>query len=155
MTRGRLYVLAGLTGIAAMMAGDASAQVCTGWLKWACPDSASSNAAAREGVRRDKQLSRAAATSSSATGRRTKQAGPAAAATATPQQTQAPEPARSAKATRHTRSGDPPGDRRLARYEARTGTRLDPAMNDQEKEALFQQFLEWEKARRLNAETTR
>jgi hypothetical protein len=141
MTRAaRLCVLAGLTAIAAMMAADASAQDCPEWLKWACPDSASSNTAARKGVRQEKQLSRTKATSSSDMGRRTKQARGAAADTATnpkPQQTQAPEPVRP------------------ARHGERQGTRFDPAMNDQEKEVLFQEFLEWEKGPRLNAETNR
>jgi hypothetical protein len=155
MTRGRLCLFVGMTGMVAMLAADASAQDCPGWLKWACPGTAPSNAAAREGIRQEKQLSRATPTSSSAMGRRTKQAGPAASDIATPQQTHAPGPARLAKAARHTRSGDPSGDRRLARHEERQGTRLDPVMNDQEKEALFQQFVEWDKARRLNAETNR
>jgi hypothetical protein len=144
MTRARLCVIAGLTGISAMMGADASAQDCPGWLKWACSDSASSNAAVSQNVRREKQVSPTTATSSSTIGRRTKQAGPATVDTAAAQRTQAPGPAREAKAARHT------GD---ARHGEEQGKRLGPAMNDQEKEALFQQFLEWQKARRSNAET--
>jgi hypothetical protein len=152
MTRARLCVIAGLTGIAAMTGADASAQDCPGWLKWACPDSAPTNAAVSQGVRREKQLPPTTAASGSAMGR-TKQAGSAAGDAATAQQTQAS--ARPAKAVRRTHSGasSGSGDRRLARHEEGRGTRLDPAMNDQEREALFQQFLKWEKARRLNAET--
>jgi hypothetical protein len=63
------------------------------------------------------------------TSRSANQARPAAADTAKSQQTQARDPA-------------PPA-------------RLHPAMSDGEKEALFMQFLEWDKARRSNAETNR
>jgi hypothetical protein len=139
-------VIAGLTGITAMIGADASAQDCPGWLKWACPDSASSNTAARQNVRREKQLSPTTATSNSTIGRRAKQAGPATADTATAERTQSPGPAREAKAARHTQSGASSGDRRLARHGEGQGKRLGPAMNDQEKEALFQKFLEWQKA---------
>ena len=135
MTRARLCLLAGMTGIAAMLAADASAQDCPAWLKWACPDSASSSTAAS-----------APPNSSSPTSRRTKQTGAAAAATAIPEQTQAPGSTRPSKAARHARSGNSSGERRLA---------LNPALNDQEKEALFQQFVEWKKAQRVNAEINR
>jgi hypothetical protein len=131
MTRARLCLFAGMTGIAAMLAVDASAQECPAWLKWACPDSASSGTAAT-----------APPNSSSSASRRTKPAGAAASATATPEQTQAPGPTRPSKATRHSRSGNSSGERRLA-------------LNDQEKEALFQQFIEWKKAQRANAESNR
>jgi hypothetical protein len=138
-------VIAGLTGIAFMVAADASAQDCPGWLKWACPTSASANAVARD-VRQEKQRSRGKASSRSAVDSAT---------TPKSKQTEAAEPAPPAKAVRHTRSGDPSRDRRLAGYGERQGTRVDPAMNDHEKEMLFQQFLEWQQARRLNAEATR
>jgi hypothetical protein len=123
-----------MTGIAAVLAADASAQDCPAWLKWACPDSASSSTAAS-----------APPNSSSPTGRRAKPAGAAASATA-PEQTQAPGSTRPSKATRHARSGNSSGERRLA---------LNPALSDQEKEALFQQFIEWKKAQRANAESHR
>jgi hypothetical protein len=140
MTRVRRCVIGGLIGIAATISGGASAQDCPAWLKWACPDSASSNRAAGEGVRREQQLSRAPA----------KQARPAADG-ATLQKRRPAEATRAAKA-----AGEASGDRRLARHGERQGTRLDPAaMNDREKEALFQEFVEWQKARRLNAETDR
>jgi hypothetical protein len=146
-------VIAGLTGITAMIGADASAQDCPGWLKWACPDSASSNRAVSHNVRREKQLSPTTATSNSTIGRRTKQAGPVTADTATAERTQSPGPAREAKVARHTQSGASSSDHRKPRHGEGQGKRLGPAMNDQEKEALFQQFLEWQKARRLNAET--
>jgi hypothetical protein len=145
MTRLRRCVIAGSIGIAAMISGGASAQDCPGWLKWACSDSASSGRAAGEGVRREQQPSRAPA----------KQARPAADGAA-PQQRRLPEATRAAKAAGDNRSGKASSDRRLARHGERQGTRLDPtAMNDREKEALFQEFVEWQKARRLNAETDR
>jgi hypothetical protein len=136
MTRVR-RLLAGLTAISAMMAADASAQECPEWLKWICPNSASSNPAAKEGGQSAEQLARTTAPSGSAASRTTKQTGPAAADTA--------EPARTAKAARPTRSGDPSGDRRPARQ---------GAMSDKEKDALFQEFLVWQ-ARRPNAAANR
>jgi len=140
MTRVRLGVIGGLIGIAAMMSGGASAQDCPGWLKWACPDSASSSRAAGEGVRREQQPSRAPA----------KQARPAAHG-ATPQQRRSPEATRAAEPAGQARSGEASVDRRLARSGERQGIRLDPnAMNDREKEALFQEFVEWQKAQRLD-----
>src|SRR5262245_48411606 len=140
MTRVRLGVIGGLIGIAAIMSGGASAQDCPGWLKWACPDSASSSRAAGEGVRREQQPSRAPA----------KQARPAAHG-ATPQQRRSPEATRAAEPAGQARSGEASDDRRLARYGERQGIRLDPnAMNDREKEALFQEFVEWQKAQRLD-----
>ena len=148
MTRAGLCVIAGLTGIAVMTAADASAQECPGWLKWACADSASSDAAVSERSRHERQLSQTTATSGSATGRRSKQARPAVNAAA--QQA----PARPAKAARHARGGDASGDRRPAPHAERQ-TRLDPAMNDQEKEALFREFLAWRKTRQLSAEINR
>jgi hypothetical protein len=138
MTPVRLFVIGGLIGIAAMMSGGASAQDCPGWLKWACPDSASSSRAARGGIRREQQPSRAPA----------KQARPAADG-ATPQQRRSPEATSVAKAAGQARSGEASGDRRLARYRERQGTRLDPTtMSDREKAALFQEFVEWQKAQR-------
>jgi hypothetical protein len=133
MIRGRL-LLAGLTVAAAMMAADASAQNCPEWLTVACPGQ-SFNVAAEDGVAQGQgEQPRTKATASSATGPRTKQARPAAAAdTPTnpkPQQAQAPAPGRPARTAR-------------------------PAMNNQEKDALFQQFLVWREERRQNADTNR
>jgi hypothetical protein len=143
MTRaGRLCVLAGLIAITAMMSADTSAQECPEWLSWACPDIASSSAPAKNGLRQGKQRARPEAT---ATATRPK-----------PRQAPAPEAARrSAKPTRPTTSGNPSGDRRLVRPGERQGTPLEPEIGDQEREVLFQQFLEWERQTRLNGETDR
>jgi hypothetical protein len=139
MTPVRLFAIGGLIGIAAMMSGGASAQDCPGWLKWACPDSASSSRAARGGIRREQQPSRAPA----------KQQARPAADGATPQQRRSPEATSVAKAAGQARRGEASGDRRLARYRERQGTRLDPTtMSAQEKAALFQEFVEWQKAQR-------
>jgi hypothetical protein len=129
MTRGRLLIV-GLSATAAMMAADASAQNCPEWLTMTCPGE-SLNVPAEEGVPQAQvqQPPRMRAT----TGARTRQGRPAAADTTTnpkPQQAQAPQPARPAKTAR-------------------------PAMNDREKEALFQQFLVWREERRQNAEPSR
>jgi hypothetical protein len=132
MTRVR-GLLAGLTAIAAMMATDASAQECPEWLKWICPNSASSNPTAKEGGQSAEQLARTTAPSGSAAGRTPKQTSPAAADT--------PPPARTAKVARPATSGD--------RRPARQG-----AMSDQEKDALFKDFLVWQ-ARRPNAAANR
>jgi hypothetical protein len=153
MTRAGRCVIAGLTSMAAMMAADVSAQECPEWLKWVCPDRVSSNPAAGNHVRQEKQLSRTKATSGSETGRRTKQARGAGVDPATKSQQRqeaASKPAGSATIARSTRSGDQSGDPRLVAYGERQGSRADQAMND-EQEKLFQQFLEWEKGRRLNA----
>jgi hypothetical protein len=155
MTRaGRLRALAGLAAIAAMMAAEGfAAQDCREWLTRSCSDSASSNAAARKGVRQEKQLAGTIANSKSGMDRKTKQARGAAPDSATnskSQQTQTLKRARPANAAR-----DASGDRRLARHGERQGTHLAPAMNDQEKEMLFEQFLEWEKGARRNTETNR
>jgi hypothetical protein len=128
MTRGRLLI-AGLTAAAAMTAADASAQNCPEWLTIACPGESLNVAAEEGGAQGQGEQPRAKAT----TGPRNKPARPAAADTTTnpkPQQAQAPEPARRARAAR-------------------------PALNDQEKDALFQQFLTWREERRQNAETKR
>jgi hypothetical protein len=97
-------VLAGLSVIAVMVAAEASAQECPQWLKWVCPDSASSTTVSK-GARREKPVSGTKASSASERARK-------------------PEPA--------------------GRHEA--------AMSQREKEVLFQQFLEWEKGARRNAE---
>ena len=153
MTRAGRCVIAGLTSMAAMMAADVSAQECPEWLKWVCPDRVSSNPASGNHVRQEKQLSRTKATSGSETGRRTKQARGAGVDPATKskqRQEEAPKPTGSAATARNIRSGDQSGDPRLVAHGERQGTRADQAMND-EQEKLFQQFLEWEKERRLNA----
>jgi hypothetical protein len=137
MTRVRQCVFAGLASIAAMTSGNASAQDCPGLFKWACPDSASSSRAAGEGIRREQSRAPAKQARRAADG-------------ATPQQRRSRK-ATAAKATGQARSGEGAVDRSLARDGERQVIRLDPnAMNDREKEALFQEFVEWQKARRLD-----
>jgi hypothetical protein len=133
-------------GIAAVMAADARAQDCPEWLKWACPGSNASNPAAAPGVRKEQPPARAPATPSS----KMKQPRPAGTDNATVQPTRAPGPARPAQPNRQPLRGDPAGEQRLAGERPAT-----PVMTDQEKEGLFQEFLEWQKARRPSAETER
>ena len=134
MRRGRLLI-AGLTATAAMMAADASAQNCPEYLALNCPNEsltvpADESAAQGQG----EQATRGKPGASGAT--RTKQTRPTtpaatdAAANPKPQQAQATTPARPAKTAR-------------------------PALNPQEKEALFQQFLTWRQERRQAPETNR
>jgi hypothetical protein len=157
MTRVGRCLIAGLTSMAAMMAADVSAQDCPEWLKWVCPDRVSSSPAAGNRVRQEKQLSRTKATSGSETGRKAKQArdaGVDAATKSKQRQEESPKPTGSGPTARNIRSGDQSGDPRLVAHGERQGTRADQAMND-EQEKLFQQFLEWEKGRRLNANAER
>jgi hypothetical protein len=133
MTRGRLLV-AGLTAAAAMTAADAFAQNCPEWLTLTCPSEALT-VPAEEGVAQGQgeQPPRTRATAASRTGPQTRPARPAAANPASnpgPQQAQTPPPARQARTAR-------------------------PAMNAQEREALFQQFLVWREERRQSAAPSR
>jgi hypothetical protein len=149
----RARVIAGLSVMVAIMVADAYAQGCPELLEWTCPGSASSTAATSEDVRQEKQLSRKKATSAERL--RSKPERSAASDTVRKpksQQTRATESARSAKAAkaaRRTGSADPSSDRRLGG----NGERQGATMTDQEKKALFQEFLEWEKARRPNDQT--
>jgi hypothetical protein len=129
MTRAPLYLIAGLTALTMTMGVDASAQDCPEWLKWLCSGGPSPNAVASQGSLRDKELAQTKPTSSSATSRKSNKAKPAVAGAAKPQQMQDLDTARPA--------------------------RPEAAMSDGEKEMLFQEFLEWSKARRANAETNR
>lgn len=154
--------LAALAAIGAMLAADASAQDCPEWLplgciefpkcpEWVCPERALSNPPAKEKVQSGpaEQVARTTAPSGSATGSGTRQARPAAADTVPnprPKQALTSEPPRPAKAVRPTRS--------LAQQKERPAARPDPEMSDQEKDALFQKFLEWQ-ARRPNAVNNR
>jgi hypothetical protein len=151
MPRARLLI-AGVTAIAVIAAADASAQDCPDWLRWACPDGAPPSTAAVPDAQPG-QAEQQPRRTTSPTGQKAKQARPAAVpANPSPQQTRIPEPARST-AGQQARSSDPAGDRRPPRQGERRGAR--PAMDDQEKEALFQKFLEWQKEHRPNAETRR
>jgi hypothetical protein len=117
MIRARLCMIVGWTAIAGLITGEARAQDCPQWLKWACSGTASPNAGAAQNSRQDQQFPSTKPASRSAIGRKSK-----------PQETQTLATARAAK--------------------------VGPAMSDSE-QALFQEFLEWDKTRRLNAETNR
>jgi hypothetical protein len=151
MIRVRVCMIAGLTAVAAVVTADAFAQECPEWLKWLCPGDASSTAAARYGVRQERQLSRANATGP-AMDRRSKHSRTVAAATVTnsKSQKQAPEPAGAAMAADRSPNRAPSRER-SAQHEARQ----DPAITEQAKEELFRKFLEWQNSRRLNADTHR
>jgi len=144
MMRARGCMIAGLTGIAAIMSANASAQDCPGWLRWACSNSASSNLA-REVAPRERQRARAPTAASSLMDPITKQVR-AAPDGATPRQTKRWEAPHPVKAARNTGSSDPSGDLRPDPHGH------DGVMIDQEKEALFQQFSAWQKAHRLDAD---
>jgi hypothetical protein len=145
MIRARVCMIAGLTGIAAMMSANASAQDCPEWLRWACSNSGSSNPA-REVAPRERQRARTPTAASSQMDPITKQVR-AAPEGATPQQTKRWETTHAVKAARNTGSSDSSGDQHPARYGH------DGVMNDQEREALFEEFLAWQKARRLDGDT--
>jgi hypothetical protein len=158
-------LLAVWTAIGAMVAADASAQDCPEWLplgciefppcpEWVCPERALSNPPARDLKTQPgpaEQVARTTPPSGSATGSATRPARPAAADPVTnpqPKQTRASEPPRPPKAVRPTRS--------LAQQKEgpRPAARPDPKMSNQEKDALFQKFLEWQ-AQRPDAATSR
>ena len=82
--------------------------------------------------------------------RKTNQTKPAA-DSATQQQKQSLKPEQRAKLNGGTHNGS----QRFARYRERQETRLGAAMSDQEKTALFEEFLAWQKAHRLDPETNR
>ncbi len=138
MTRARVCVIAGLAGIAATMPANAYTQDCSGWPKWACSSSSSTSS---NPTTRKRQPARTPAASSSEMNSITKQVR-AAPDSATRQQTKRREATHSVKAARNTRSSDRSGDQRPV------------MMNNQEKEALFQGFLAWQKARRVDADAT-
>ena len=140
MIRVREWMIAGLTGIAAMMSANASALDCPEWLRWACSNSASSSPA--DVVPRERQRARNPVASSSQMDPKTQHVR-AALDGATPQQTKRWETTRADRAGRNTGS---PGDQRTARYAH------DGMIYDQEREALFQEFSAWQKARRLDAD---
>jgi hypothetical protein len=138
MIRARVCMVAGLASIAAMMPANASTQDCPGWLKWACSNSASSNSV-REVAPRERQRARTPTASSSRMNPTTNQVR-AAPDSAIRQQTKRQEATHPVKAARNTRSTDRSGDQRHV------------VMNDQEREAIFQEFLAWQKARRSDTD---
>jgi hypothetical protein len=153
MTTGRLLV-AGLAVVSTLMAADASAQDCPEWLKWLCPDSASSNPAAKEAAQpgQGRELARTKASSNSASGNKARTTSRSAADIATNPKSQqtVPEASRQAKAGR-TAGG---GEQRLARQGEQRAGRLGTTMNDQEK-ALFDEFLVWFNEQHQKAVTDR
>ena len=136
------------------MAADASAQDCPEWFKWLCPDSASSNPAAKEAARpgQGRELARTKASSNSASGNKARTTSRSAADIATNSKSQRtiPEASRQAKAGR-TAGG---GEQRLARQGEQRAGRLGATTNDQEKE-LFDEFLVWFNEQQQNAATDR
>jgi hypothetical protein len=139
----RVCMIAGLAGIAATMPANASAQDCPEWLRWACSNSASSNPVREASHERQRPRTPAASTSQMDPTTKHMRAAPDG---ATPQQTKRWETTHAVRAARNTDSGDLSGDRRPARYGH------DAVWNDQEREALFQEFSAWQKARRLDAD---
>jgi hypothetical protein len=138
MKRTRLLIAGFLTAIAATTAADVSAQECPDWLRWACPDDPPSSTAVPQTVQPGQSEQRS---------RRPKQPRPA----GTKQQLmQVPGGAPPATAGRQAPSSEPAGERRVARKGERQTAR--PTMNDQEKEILFQQFIEWRKEHRSKSD---
>jgi hypothetical protein len=123
----RLCVLAGFTSIATMITAYASAADASaqGCRAWL-------NWACRDSASSNKAVRKDANTATKGIRKEKRLSQATGAAAENPKQTQALVPARP--------------DRNGERH---------PVMNDQETEVLFQQFLEWEKAQRLNAETNR
>jgi len=152
LTTGRLFV-AGLAVVSALMTADASAQDCPEWLKWLCPDSASSNPTANQSAQpgQGKELARTKASSNSASGKaRTTSRSAADIATNSRSQQTVLEASRQAKAGR-TAGG---GEQRLARQGEQRAGRLGATTNNQEKE-LFDEFLVWFNEQQRNAATDR
>jgi hypothetical protein len=153
MTTGRLLVT-GLAVVSALMAADASAQDCPEWLKWLCPDSASSNPAAKEAAQpgQGKEMARTKASSNSASDSKARTTSRSAVDIATNPKSQQTvhEASRQTKA-RRTAGG---GEQRVARQDEQLPGRLGATMNDQEKE-LFEEFLVWFNEQHQNAATDR
>ena len=153
MTTGRILVAA-LAVVSTLMAADASAQDCPEWFKWLCPDSASSNPAAKGAAQpgQGKELARTKASSNSASGNkaRTASRSPVDIATNPKSQQTVQEASRQAKA-RRTAGG---GEQRVARQDEQRAGRLGATENDQEK-ALFEEFLVWFNEQHQNAATDR
>src|SRR6266404_3232811 len=153
MTTGRLLV-AGLAVVSALMTADASAQDCPEWLKWLCPDSASSNPTANQSAQpgQGKELARTKASSNSASDSKARTTSRSDVDTAKNAKSQltVPEASRQAKAGR-TAGG---GEQRLARQGEQRAGRLGATTNNQEKE-LFDEFLVWFNEQQRNAATDR
>ena len=122
-------LIAGLTVFAAMTAGDASAQECSGWSPWACSGGTSSSAAAKDDAQQGQQPLAAGA------------------AKVKPQATDA----RQTKVVRHARRGEERHSRREQRQEASTCG----ALSEREKASLFRDIVAWQNERQENAATDR
>ena len=136
MTRGRLLI-AGLTATAAMMAADASAQNCPEYLTLNCPNESLTVPAEEAAAQGEQATTRGKPGAPGARAKQTRPTAPAAtdaAANPKPQQAQATAPAPTS---------------------ARPARTARPALNPQEKEALFQQFLTWREERRQSPATNR
>jgi hypothetical protein len=149
MIRARLLIV-GLTLTAAMIVAEASAQDCPDWLRWICSEE--SNARPRQAASRASEDSSRAPKQLRHKARQAKPAGAQPATNSRAPQIPAPAPSRYGKPTGHILNIQRSGDQRLAREEAPRGVRRGP-MIDQEKEALFQQFLLWRKEQRPDADT--
>jgi len=135
--RAQACMIAGLAAIGAITSANAAAQDCPEWLRWACSNSASSNPV-REAPR-ERQRPRTPAASGFQIDAGTNRVRTAL-DSATPQQMKRPEALHPVKVTRNTRSSDPSGNQRPV------------AMNDQQREALFQKFSAWQQARHRDAD---
>jgi hypothetical protein len=142
MVRAQVCMIAGLA-LAAIMPANASAQDCPEWLMWACSKTAPSGPV-RELAPSQRQRARTPAGSNSQMDPATKHA--RAALDATMQKTKRLKTTHAVGATRNTGSSDPSGDQRPARYGH------DGAIDDRERDALFENFSAWQKARRLDAD---
>jgi hypothetical protein len=142
----RAYVFAGITALAVINPAVAWTQACPDLHNSTCRDSGvlqpkpnfggnvSSNSEIRRGMKQTRRASSGKPLDSKS------------------RQTQASRPARPAKLVTQAQSGDPSTNRRV--HGPGEGTRVNRAMTEQEKEVLFQEFLEWEK-NRLNTEIKR
>jgi len=128
MIGARVCMIAGVAGIAATMPANASAQDCPEWLRWACSNSASSNPV--RDASREAQRAQTPAASSSQMHTKHMRAAPDG---VTPQQTNRWVKTHAVRAARNTGSSG-------------------GVSNSQEREALFQEFSAWQKARRLDAD---
>jgi hypothetical protein len=148
MRKARLLI-AGLIVPAGMMSTDASAQNCPEWLQWACPNNATPNTATQKGSVQSQRPE--PSRTKSAARPRTKQAARAGAQVETnpkARQTQRPGLARLGTATRPIPAGGGSGGRRTA-PQMQDGN----ALTEQERSALFQQFLVWQEKQRRETGT--
>ena len=130
MIGARVCMIAGVAGIAATMPANASVQDCPEWLRWACSNSASSNPVRDASREAQRTRTPAASTSQMHPTPKHMRAAPDG---VTPQQTNRWVKTHAVRAARNTGSSG-------------------GVSNSQEREALFQEFSAWQKARRLDAD---